>query len=297
MNYTIHQLRVFLKVVETGSVTKASEELHITQPAISIQLRNFQDQFKIPLTEIHGRRIHVTDFGHEIAEIASRVMLNLEELAFKTKDYSGLITGKLKIGAASTGKYVAPFFVADFINAHQGIDLSLDVTNKSQVLESLKRNQIDFALVSVLPDDLDVFEEVLLENKLYLISNEAVHNPKKQLIYREEGSATRLEMERFFNTQDMAMRKKLELTSNETVKQAILAGLGVSIMPLIGIKNEIQNGTLFLIDTEGLPIINQWRLIWLKNKSLSPAAEAFLSYIRTEKQRIKEKHFGWYDKF
>jgi hypothetical protein len=122
MNYTIHQLKIFLKVLETKSITKTAEELHMTQPAISIQLKNFQDQFKIPLTEIHGRQLYVTDFGYEIAEIAERALENLDEIQFKSKDYQGLLTGKLKIAAASTGTYT-----------NEGIFFKVDGTDFGQI--------------------------------------------------------------------------------------------------------------------------------------------------------------------
>jgi DNA-binding transcriptional LysR family regulator len=297
MNYTIHQLKIFLKVLETKSITKTAEELYMTQPAISIQLKNFQDQFKIPLTEIHGRQLYVTDFGYDIGEIAKRVLENLEEIQFKTKAYQGVLTGKLKIASASTGKYVMPYFLSDFMNQHDGIDLNLGVTNKTKVIESLKNNEIDFALVSVLPEDLDVDSEELIENKLFLVGNTSNPSKSASLIYREKGSATRKEMEEYFKETELNKRKKLELTSNETVKQAIIAGLGISIVPIIGIKNEIQNESLHIIKRKGLPIVNTWRLIWLKNKKLSPVAEAYLNFIRNEKVRIIHDYFGWYESY
>ncbi len=297
MNYTINQLRIFLKIVETKSVTKASEELFMTQPAVSIQLKNFQEQFKIPLTEIVGRSLHVTDFGLEIAGIAERVFVELEELKYKTSEYEGLLAGRLKLSAASTGKYVLPFFLSDFLEGQPGIDLMLDVTNKSKVVESLRNNEIDFAIVSILPEDLDVHEELLLENKLYLVGTNENYKEKKVLIFREEGSATRQEMEHYFQEKDTKKRKKVELTSNEAVKQAVLAGLGHSILPLIGIKNELMNNSLKIIKKKGLPMKTDWRLIWLKNKRLSPVAKAFLEYIQQEKAQILEKHFKWYEEF
>ena len=120
MNYTINQLRVFLKVVETSSITKASEELFMTQPAVSIQIKNFQDQFSIPLTEVIGRKLYITEFGREVAEMAEKVMDGLNALQFKTKEYEGKLTGRLKISSASTGKYVIPFFLSDFLAQHNG---------------------------------------------------------------------------------------------------------------------------------------------------------------------------------
>ncbi|MFT5778233.1 MAG: DNA-binding transcriptional LysR family regulator [Crocinitomicaceae bacterium] len=297
MNYTINQLRIFLKVVELESVTKASVELFMTQPAVSIQLKNFQNQFEIPLTEVIGRSLHVTDFGQEIATIAQRTFDELDELKFKTKEYEGMLTGRLKISSASTGKYVIPFFLSDFLEEHSGIDLVLDVTNKSRVIESLKNNEIEFAVVSVLPKTLEVNEELLLENKLYLIGTNENHNQKRPLIFREDGSATRQEMEHYFEQKDTSKRKKLELTSNEAVKQAVIAGLGHSILPLIGIKNELKNESLKIIKKRGLPIHTDWRMIWLKNKKLSPVAKAFLTFVQLEKESILEKHFKWYEDY
>ncbi|MFT7281744.1 MAG: DNA-binding transcriptional LysR family regulator [Cyclobacteriaceae bacterium] len=297
MNYTIHQLRIFLKVIQKRSVTKASEELFMTQPAVSIQLKNLQDQFDIPLTEIIGRQLYVTDFGKEIGVIAERVVQELESINYKTQAYQGLLTGKLKISAASTGKYVLPFFLSGFLERHIGIDLVLDVTNKSRVIESLKKNEIDFALVSVVPDNIQIEEELLIENKLYLLSNQGHSDENKPLIYREEGSATRIAMEKYFEKHQGAHRKGMEMTSNEGVKQAVIAGLGNSIMPLIGIQNELLNGQLHILEVEGLPIKTEWRLIWLKGKKLSPVSQAYLSFLRSEKQRILETKFDWYVKY
>ncbi len=297
MNYTINQLRVFLKVVEKKSVTKASEELFMTQPAVSIQLKNFQDQFDIPLTEIIGRSLHITDFGLEIATISQRIFEELDALKFKTREYEGMLTGRLKISSASTGKYMIPFFLTDFLKAHSGIDLMLDVNNKSKVIESLKNNEIDFAIVSVLPEDLKVNEELLLENKLYLVGTHENYNQKKPLIFREEGSATRQEMEHYFEETDTTKRKKLELTSNEAVKQAVIAGLGHSILPLIGIKNELMNDSLKIIKKRGLPMRTDWRMIWLKNKKLSPVAKAFLEFVQHRKGSILDKYFKWYEDY
>ncbi len=297
MNYTIHQLQIFLKVVQTKSITKASEELFMSQPAVSIQLKNFQDQFEIPLTEVVSRQLYITDFGKEIAIIADRLIQELANINYKTQAFQGILTGKLSISAASTGKYVIPYFLSGFLQKSEGIDLVLDVTNKSKVLASLKNNEIDFALVSVLPDKLSVEEELLIENKLYLVGNQEFRDERKPLIYREEGSATRLAMEQYFEVHQGKQRKRMELTSNEAVKQAVLAGLGYSIMPLIGIQNELLNKQLFILETEDLPISTEWRLIWLKTKKLSPVSLAFLSFIRSEKQTILREKFSWYLKY
>ena len=133
MNYTLNQLQIFLKIVQTQSVTRASEELNLTQPAVSIQLKNFQNQFYIPLTEVVGRRIYITDFGREIAEAAENIINQVYAINYKTQAYKGQLTGRLKISIVSTGKYIMPYFLADFIKANDGVELNLDVTNKNKV--------------------------------------------------------------------------------------------------------------------------------------------------------------------
>ncbi|GAB3331977.1 LysR family transcriptional regulator [Marivirga atlantica] len=297
MNYTINQLQIFLKVTQKKSITKAAEELFMTQPAVSIQLKNFQDQFDIPLTEVIGRQLYVTEFGEEIALIAEKIIQEIANINYKTQAYKGLLTGKLKIFSASTGKYVIPFFLSGFIEQNTAVDLVLDVTNKTMVMESLKNNQTELALVSVVPENVQVEEEIIIANKLFLIGSQPNRSANIPLIYREKGSATRAAMENYFLTHEGSKRKRLELTSNEAVKQAVIAGLGNSIMPVIGIKNELLNKQLYIIESEGLPISTEWRLIWLKGKKLSPVAQAFLDYVRKEKTRILDEQFKWYMKF
>jgi DNA-binding transcriptional LysR family regulator len=307
MNYTLHQLQVFFKISQTHSITKAAEELHLTQPAVSIQLKNFQDQFDIPLTEVISRRIYLTDFGREIAEAAEKILNEVYAINYKTLAHKGLLNGKLKLSVVSTGKYVMPYFLSGFIQQHEGIELAMDVTNKLKVLESLENNEVDFSLVSILPRHLNVDRIELMSNKLFLVGNGSTPNghdeqdvsllKKLPLIYREAGSGTRYMMEQFINENQITVHKKLELTSNEAVKQALIAGLGYSIMPLIGIKNEIMNNDLHIIPVNGLPLQTSWNLIWLKDKHFSPVAQAFKQYIQENKEAVIQQRFGWYDHF
>ncbi|ERM81248.1 LysR family transcriptional regulator [Rhodonellum psychrophilum GCM71 = DSM 17998] len=307
MNYTLHQLQVFLKIVQTQSVTKASEELHLTQPAVSIQLKKFQEQFDIPLTELVGRKIYITDFGREISEAAENIINQVYAINYKTLAYKGQLTGRLKISVVSTGKYVMPYFLTDFIQEHSGIALLMDVTNKNKVLESLENNEVDFALVSILPATLNIEKLDLLQNKLYLVGSTAIKAKKGigtkeifkdlPLIFREKGSGTRQTMESFFQNNAISVLKKMELTSNEAVKQALMAGLGYSIMPLIGIKNELHNHELQIIPIKGLPIVTTWSLIWLKGKKHSPVSASFLDYLRREKTQIVQDKFSWYEQY
>lgn len=307
MHYTLNQLRIFLKIVQTESITKAAEELHLTQPAVSIQLKNLQDQFEIPLTEVIGRKLYITDFGREIAEAAGNIINEVHSIKHKAMAYKGHLTGDIKISTASTAKYVMPFFITDFLKTHESIDLVMDVTNKMKVIRSLEDNEIDFAMVSVLPEKLDVDRIELLQNKLFLVGNTQVKTDNSRLntkeienlplIFREEGSATRKAMEDFMKQNKINVNKKMILTSNEAVKQAVIAGLGYSIMPLIGLKNEISTGQLQIIPTKQLPIITEWNLVWLKNKNFSPAAKAYLEFLEKNKDIITKKEFSWCDAY
>lgn len=307
MNYTLNQLRVFLKVTQTLNITKAAEELHLSQPAVSIQLKNFQDQFDIPLTEVINKRIYVTDFGKEIAEAAEKILEEVYAIDYKMHIHRGQLTGRLKISSVSTGKYVAPYFIAGFMKQHSGVELVLDVTNKAQVIASLENNEVDFSLVSVLPDHLSIEKVELMQNKLFVVGNQDERFSKKAydktifeqipLIYREKGSGTRHVMEKYIRENNLPVKKKMELTSNEAVKQAVIAGLGYSIMPLIGIKNELINGQLQIIPVKGFPISSTWYLIWLKGKKLSPVAAAYLEYVEREKIKVIRDTFDWFEKY
>ncbi|WP_421829423.1 LysR substrate-binding domain-containing protein [Larkinella sp.] len=307
MNYTLNQLRIFSTIVQNQSITKAAEALHLTQPAVSIQLKNFQNQFEIPLTEVIGKKLYITDFGKEIAVAAENILNEVYAINYKTLAYKGQLTGRLKISVVSTGKYVMPYFLTDFIKQHPGIELVLDVTNKSKVISSLENNEVDFSLVSVLPNQLAISQIELMQNKLYLVgSRETDVGPKPYtmrlfetipLIYREAGSGTRLVMERYLENSGLTVLKKMELTSNEAVKQAVIAGLGYSVMPLIGIKNELENGQLRIIPVENFPIKSVWSLIWLSHKKMSPAAGMYLTYVKKQKDAIIRERFNWFENY
>lgn len=297
MNYTLNQLRIYLKITQTLSITKSAEQLNLTQPAISIQLKNFQQQFDYPLIEIIQRRIHVTALGKEIALAAESIISEIDNINYRSQNFKNNLAGHLRISIVSTGKYIMPYFLSDFLKNNVNIDLTMDVTNKSKVIQSLLDNEIDFALVSILPDDIQVEKFNLIPNELYLVGNKEVGPEIKieeqlastPFIFREKGSGTRQVMEKFITRNKIKIKKKLELTSNEAVKHAIISGLGYSIMPLIGIRNEIQNGLLKIIPIKGLPLKTTWQLIWLKEKRLTPIAESYLKYLELEKKNIISK--------
>jgi DNA-binding transcriptional LysR family regulator len=307
MKYTLNQLQIFLKIAQTQSVTKAAEELHLTQPAVSIQLKNFQEQFDISLTEVVGRKIFITEFGREVALAAENIVNQVYAINYKALAYKGQLAGRLKISVVSTGKYVMPYFLSDFMKQHPGVELLMDVTNKNKVIESLENNEVDFALVSILPNGMNIEKIDLLPNKLFLIGNSKsmLENPnmakdifeKAPLIFREKGSGTRQTMESFFEKKNISVIKKMELTSNEAVKQALLAGLGYSIMPLIGLKNVLNSNELQIIPFQGLPITTMWSLVWLKGKKHSPVSDEFLKYLKQNKAEIIKNNFNWIDEY
>jgi DNA-binding transcriptional LysR family regulator len=238
---------------------------------------------------------------------AEHIMDEVQKIDYRSSSFKGKLYGRLKISVVSTGKYVIPYFLSGFISQHESIELLLDVTNKQRVTENLEKNEIDFGLVSVLPERIKIEKIELMSNKLYLVSNADVRKSQKAndrkllsslpLIFRESGSSTLQIMEKFMLKHHLPLKKKMELTSNEAVKQAVMAGLGSSIMPLIGIRNELNNGSLQIIPIKGLPIQSTWNLIWLKGKKLSPVASAFLDYIKRNKSAIIKEKFDWYEKY
>lgn len=305
MNYTLNQLRIFLKIVQKESITRAAEALFLTQPAVSIQLKNFQDQFDIPLTEIVNKKLYVTDFGREVAAAAEKILEEVYAINYKTAQYKGQLSGRLRISVVSTGKYIIPYLLADFMKAHPGVELVLDVSNRANVTLNLERNETDFSLVSVLPERLNLEEIHCMKNQLFLVGKETLEiAPKGEWqkaieditwVKRETGSATRKALDEYLDSHDIQVRRHIELTSNEAVKQALIAGLGYSIMPLIGIRNELTLGQLKVTALPDLPLESMWRVVWPKGKKHNGAALAFKNYLTEQLPQIIEKNFSYID--
>lgn len=307
MNYTLHQLAIFEKIATLRSVTKASEALFLSQPAVSIQLKNFQNQFSIPLFEVIGRQVYITEFGEEIAAAARKILDEAQAIAYSSQIYEGKVAGKLKIAVVSTAQYAMPYLLSGFLKEYDAVELVMDVTNKATVLKSLENNEVDVAMVSTLPKKMAIERLELMKNKLFLVGGKDIRctdeNIAKKdfeslsLIFREPGSATRMAMEKYLNGCEYVTLKKMELTSNEAVKQAVIAGLGVSIMPLIGIKSSLSAHELQIIPAAGLPIETTWNLIWLKSKNQSVVVKTFIKYITENKETLIHEHFGWFEEY
>lgn len=308
MHFTLHQLKIFCTVVEKQSITKAAEEMHMTQPAVSIQLKQLQQQFDLGLTEVIGRKLYITDFGKELYQTAMRILQEADTINSHTQRFRGMLTGKLKIAVVSTGKYVMPYYLKDFLQENPAVELVMDVANKTKVVEALAANEVDFSLVSLLPANLALQEETLMPNKLFLAgpAQEKLALPQRPdksifgelpLIYREEGSGTRTIMQDYFSKANLSPRIALELTSTEAVKQAVIAGLGYSVLSLLSLKYELKQGEIRLIPVKGLPLRSDWRLVWLTQKKLSHVATAYLAYVRQNKKKIYDDNFVWIEKY
>ena len=217
--------------------------------------------------------------------------------------YQGKLTGKLKIAVVSTGKYVIPYLLSDFLKENPDIELVLDVSNRGTVIQNLEKNEVDFVLMTLLPKELNIEILELIKNKLVFVGPKgsmSFYNEQKEnffyhfpLIFREKGSATRIAMEDFVQKENLSLEKNITLTSNEAVKQAVISGMGCSIVPLIGIKNELILGQLEIIPFKGLPIISNWYLVHHRDKKLMPAASAFKEYLKKEIGSLEANYFQW----
>jgi len=310
MNYTLHQLRVFLKVAELGSVTKAAESLNLTQPAVSSQLKLLQGQFGLPLTEVIGRKIHITEPGKEFAVMAKEVLFKAEELDERMNASMGTVSGKLRLAVVSTGKYFVPPILARFNQAYPEVSISLDVSNRRESETSLLDYEADFIIATSGPSlsGYETFE--FLPNPLVLVAPGNRHGfelPKGSLtakdlkslpyIFREPGSGTRKRMEAFLKQQGVQPVIRMELVTNEAVKQLILAGFGVSFLSIYSLRLELLHNELTLLPHKDFPLQGNWSLVWLKGKKHTPATEAFLAFIKEHSGNWVDKLFPWVSKY
>jgi DNA-binding transcriptional LysR family regulator len=306
MNFTLHQLKVFLKVAERDSVTEAAGDLNLTQPAVSSQLKLLQNQVGLPLTEVIGRKIHITDTGREFAELAKEIIQKTEELDERMTSKKGKVSGKLKLSVVSTGKYFVPAILAEFKKAYPEVKITLDVSKRGESEAALLNYEADF-MIATSSSSLDPYSKInFLPNPLVLTGPAVpvdfelpkgklttAQLKKLPLIYRERGSGTRRRMDEFLNQLGVDPDISMELVTNEAVKQLILAGFGISFLSIYSMRLELQHQELQIIPFPKLPLKGEWSLVWLKGKKHTPATQAFLSFLEENSDQWVDRLFPW----
>ncbi len=297
MSYSLHQLQVFASVARNKSMTKAAKELFMTQPAVSIQVKKLQEHFDIELFEMIGKQLFLTEAGKELFETQKRIESELENLDMVFHEFKGSLRGDLKIIVVSTAKYFMPYLLGHFRKKNENINISLKVTDRIELIEHLRENKYDLAVVSMLPEALDLEMKEFLENPLQIAAplNHPLSGKKnlslKELkdydfVIREKGSGTRMVMERLFKEANIEPRIVMELGTNEAVKQAIMAGIGLSLISGHSMNLEQSMNRIQVLDIKGFPYTNTWKLVYLKGKKLSPVSRNFIDFAvstKTEK--------------
>jgi DNA-binding transcriptional LysR family regulator len=297
MHLTLRQLRVFEAVARHLSYTKASRELHLTQPAVSMQVRQLEDEVGIALFEKTGKKTNLTEAGRELYQYSRSIARSLQEAEEVLEALKGVNRGRLHVAVASTVNYFAPRLLAGFHQRFPGISPRLDVTNRESLVRLLEANSVDIALMGIPPQDVDVESEAFMDNPLVVIappdhplageSEIALERlAAEPFVMREAGSGTRQAMERFFKEQGMAIRHGMQMTRNEAVKQAVRSGLGLSVVSLHTIELELETRRLAILDVQGFPLQRKWHLVYRRGKRLSPAASAFRDFVIQEAPRI-----------
>ena len=286
MHVTFRQLRVLAAVARHRSFTRASEELHLSQPAVSMQMKQLENVVGLPLFEQMGKQIHLTDAGEVMARYSRAIAEQLAEATQAIDDLKGVEGGTLRISVVSTVNYFASRLLAAFGRAHPGVRIVLDVTNREAVLRQLQENTTDLVLMGQPPRGLDVVAEPFMENPLVVVAPPAhplagvAHIPLTRLeretfLLREQGSGTRMAMERFFEEKGITPSSSAEMRSNEAIKQSVEAGLGLAVVSAHTVGLELDAGRLVILDVESFPIRRQWYLVHHSGKRLSLAAQAF----------------------
>ncbi len=293
MNITLRQLKVFESVARHLSFTRAAEELYLTQPAVSMQIKQLEQHVGLPLFEQIGKRIFLTEAGEEVRRYAQRIATELRELGDGIEALRGLNRGRLRLTVASTANYFATHLLAAFIRRQPGITFQLEVTNREGVIRRIQDNEMDLAVMGQPPAGLDVEAETFMPNPLVIIAspdhpliNERVV-PAERLqdelfVLREQGSGTRNALERFLQERGLKLRGGLEMSSNEAIKQSVQAGLGLGMVSIHTVALELELGRVRLLNVEGFPLERNWYLVHRTGKRLSPAAETFRQFILEE---------------
>jgi DNA-binding transcriptional LysR family regulator len=299
MHTTLRQMKVFMVVAEHLNFTRAAKALHLSQPAVSMQVKQLEEAVGLPLFDQAGKKILLSEAGREIYQYARTIFQTFEEMDEVIAALKGLGTGHLNIAVASTVNYFAPRLLAAFSRSYPGIDLHLDVTNRQRLMGLLKSNEIDIVLMGLPPEDIELEYEPFMENPLVVIAPPGhplegeTKIPIQRLqdevfIMREEGSGTRLAMERFFAEQHIEISTGMQMTRNEAIKQAVRAGMGLGVVSTHTIELELETGRLVVLDVAGFPLQRHWYLVYRKSKRLSPSARAFVDFVLAEAHHIKE---------
>jgi DNA-binding transcriptional LysR family regulator len=291
MNITIRQLKVFQKVAILQSFTRASKALYLTQPAVSMQIKQLEEAVGLKLFDKQGRQISLTDAGDEIRLLSDSVLQQIDETQHQLEQIASGDRGKLRLAVATTVASVATRLMARFNEQHPAMSLHFTVTNRNGLIQLLENNEIDIVIMGLPPAELELDTQELMANPLVIIAPPThplcdLDRPvspntlfKQDFILREPGSGTRLAIERFLNTQGRTLQSSIEMNSNDAIKQSVAEGLGLGIVSVHTVTNELRQGTLKLIDASGFPLHRSWYLVQRKGKRLSLLSERFKSYV------------------
>ena len=285
---TLHQLRVFEAAARHGSFTRAAEELFLTQPTISMQIKQLTKSVGIPLFEQVGKRLYLTEAGRELFATCQEVFNTLAQFEMKVADLKGLKQGQLRLAVITTAKYFIPRLLGSFCKLYPGIEISLKVTNHEGILERMTSNQDDLYIMSQIPENLDINYQAFLENPLIVLA--PVNHPlareknipisrleNEPFIMREPGSGTRRAVQKLFDEKDVEVKVKLELGSNEAIKQAIAGGLGISVLSRHTLMPSAED--LTILDVEHFPIKRNWYMVYPNGKQLSIVGRTYFEYL------------------
>jgi DNA-binding transcriptional LysR family regulator len=286
---TLRQLQVFEAIVRLGSFTRAAEEMFLTQPTVSMQIKKLTDAVGLPLFEHVGRNVEPTEAGSELYDACRRMFETLSNLEMKFADLKGLKTGRLRISGITTAKYLAPEMLGGFSRLYPGIDLALKVTNRHNIIERMHANEDDLYIMGQTPKDEEVESHIFAPNPLVVIAPRDHHLVGKKnisleelaeepFIMREHGSGVRDLIFRIFDAKGLRPNIRMELGSNEAIKYAIVGGLGLSVTSLHGLSLEGTDGPVTILDVEGFPILRHWYIVYPKGKELSLVAKTFLDF-------------------
>ena len=300
MNVTLRQFRVFGAVARHLSFTRAAEELNLSQPAVSMQVKQLETQLGVTLFEHLGKRIYLTETGQEVYHYTKTILSQLDELETVLTNLKGLSRGRLRISVASTANYFAPTLLGTFCQRFPGVTVSLDVTNRESLLNQLSENEVDLVVMGQPPADMDLEAAPFMENPLVIVAppghplaaqrDIALQRMEKEVfLVREPGSGTRSAMERFFQQQDVHITTGMEVGSNEAIKQSVQAGLGLGLLSQDTVEMEMALARLVILDVQHFPIMRYWYVVHRKGKRLSVVAQAFKDFLVEEAAPLLDK--------